>query len=131
MYYYSWLEDYLARLDGKEARREYYERYYASWHEAAQKLAEAILESQAMLLRVSAETQETQAQLSRSFFESVAANLRAQAKGNWVVSQELAEQARRWQEAALSLSQESVNAYLDILDSVFYFGERGSSRREQ
>ena len=23
---YSWLEDYLARLDGKEARREYYSR---------------------------------------------------------------------------------------------------------
>jgi hypothetical protein len=24
--YYSWLEDYLERLDGKEARREYYAR---------------------------------------------------------------------------------------------------------
>ena len=24
--HYSWLEDYLARLDGKEARREYYSR---------------------------------------------------------------------------------------------------------
>ena len=42
MNYYSWLQDYLARLDGKEARREYYERYYASWHEVARKMAEAI-----------------------------------------------------------------------------------------
>ncbi|MDQ3286288.1 MAG: hypothetical protein M3P92_11440 [Actinomycetota bacterium] len=25
-FHYSWLEDYLARLDGKEARREYYAR---------------------------------------------------------------------------------------------------------
>ncbi len=56
MNYYSWLQDYLARLDGKEARREYYERYNASWHEVARKMAEAIAESQAMLASVSVET---------------------------------------------------------------------------
>ena len=120
MYYYSWLEDYLARLDGKEARQEYYERYYASWHETVQKLAEAILEYNAMLSHFSSETQERQVQLTRSFFESVADNLRAQAEGNLTASQELAKQTQRWQEAAQSLTQESVNAYVDFLDSMFF-----------
>ena len=120
MYYYSWLEDYLARLDGKEARQEYYERYYASWPETVQKLAEAILEYNALLSHFSSETQERQVQLTRSFFESVADNLRTQAEGNLTASQELAEQARRWQEAAQALTQESMNAYVDFLDSAFF-----------
>ena len=128
MYYYSWVEDYLARLDGKEARREYYERYYASWHEAVQKLAEAILEYHAMLSHFSAETQEHQAQLTRSFFEGVAENLRAQTEGNLAASQELVQQTRRWQEAAQSLTQDSVNAYIDFLDSVFFSYYRPNMR---
>ena len=131
MNYYSWLEDYLARLDGKEARWEYYERYYASWHEAAQKLAEAILESHAMLSQVSAETQERRAQLARSFFESVANNLRSRVEGNRAASQELAEQTQRWQEAAQSLAQESVNAYVDFLDSMFSYYRVNSKAAEK
>ena len=121
MNYYSWLQDYLARLDGKEARREYYERYYASWHEVARKMAEAIAESQAMLASVSAETQLRQAQLTQSFFDSVLANLSAQTQGNLVASRELAEQALRGQEAAQTLVQESVNVYVDFLDSMLSY----------
>ena len=29
-HYYSWLEDYLERLEGKEAYREFQERYYGT-----------------------------------------------------------------------------------------------------
>jgi hypothetical protein len=119
--YYSWLQDYLARLDGKEARREYYDRYYASWHEVARKMAEAIAESQAMLASVSVETQQRQAQLTQSFFDSVLVNLGAQTRGNLAVSQELAEQALRGQEAAQTLVQESVGAYVDFLDSMLSY----------
>ena len=90
MNYYSWLQDYLARLDGKEARREYYERYYASWHEVARKMAEAIAESQAMLASVSTETQLRQAQLTQSFFDSVLVNLNTQTRSNLAASRELA-----------------------------------------
>ncbi len=121
MSYYSWLQDYLVRLDGKEARREYYERYYASWHEVARKMAEAIAESQAMLASVSVETQQRQAQLTQSFFDSVLVNLGAQTRGNLAVSQELAEQALRGQEAAQTLVQESVGAYVDFLDSMLSY----------
>lgn len=121
MNYYSWLQDYLARLDGKEARREYYERYYASWHEVARKMAEAIVESQAMLASVSAETRQRQAQLTQSFFDSVLANLSAQTRSNLAASRELAEQALRGQEATQTLVQESMNAYVDFLDSMLSY----------
>ena len=121
MNYYSWLQDYLVRLDGKEARREYYERYYASWHEVAWKMAEAIAESQAMLASVSAETQLRQAQLTQSFFDSVLVNLGAQTRSNLAASRELAEQALRGQEAAQTLVQESVSAYVDFLDSMLSY----------
>ena len=121
MTYYSWLQDYLARLDGKDARREYYERYYASWHEVAQKMAEAIAESQAMLASVSTETQLRQAQLTQSFFDSVLVNLNAQTRSNLAASRELTEQVLRGQEAAQTLVQESVNAYVDFLDSMLSY----------
>ena len=121
MNYYSWLQDYLARLDGKEARREYYDRYYASWHEVARKMAEAIAESQAMLASVSTETQLRQAQLTQSFFDSVLVNLNTQTRSNLAASRELAEQALRGQEAAQTLVQESVGAYVDFLDSMLSY----------
>ncbi len=121
MNYYSWLQDYLARLDGKDARREYYERYYASWHEVARKMAEAIAESQAMLASVSTETQLRQAQLTQSFFDSVLVNLNTQTRSNLAASRELAEQALRGQEAAQTLVQQSVNAYVDFLDSMLSY----------
>jgi flagellar hook-basal body complex protein FliE len=119
--YYSWLQDYLARLDGKEARREYYERYYASWHEVARKMAEAIAESQAMLASVSTETQLRQAQLTQGFFDSVLVNLNTQTRSNLAASRELAEQALRGQEATQTLVQESVSAYVDFLDSMLSY----------
>ena len=121
MNYYSWLHDYLARLDGKDARREYYERYYASWHEVARKMAEAIAESQAMLASVSTETQLRQAQLTQSFFDSVLVNLNTHTRSNLAASRELAEQALRGQEAAQTLVQESVSAYVDFLDSMLSY----------
>jgi hypothetical protein len=124
-HYYSWLEDYLARLDGKEARKEYYERYYAGWHETAQKLAEAILESHRMLSSFSLEAQERQAELTRSFFESVDGILRAQAESNLAASRRLAEQTLKGQEAAQSLVQESMGAYMDFLNSMFSFYHGG------
>jgi hypothetical protein len=138
-HYYSWLEDYLARLDGKEARKEYYERHYAGWHETAQNLAEAILESHRMLSSFTLEAQERQAELTRSFFESVDGILRAQAETNLAASQRLAEQTLKGQEAAQSLVQESMGAYMNFLNSMFSFyqggiltGERGAKRgREQ
>ncbi len=137
MNHYSWLQDYLARLDGKEARREYYERYYASWHETAQSLAEAILESHRMLSNYSMEAQERHTELTRNFFASVDNIIRAQAESNLAASRRLAEHAVNGQEAVQSLARESANAYMDFLDSMFsYYREsvkttESSSGRQQ
>ena len=118
---YSWFEDYLTRLDGKEARQQYYERRFAAWNEAARKMAEAIVESQRALASVSVETQERQAELTQSFFESVVSNLREQAKDNTVGSRELAEQVFKSQETGWLLAQESMEAQVDLLDSIFSY----------
>ena len=118
---YSWFEDYLTRLDGKEARQQYYERRYAAWHEAARKMAEAIVESQRALSSVSVETQERQAELTQSFFESVVSNLRDQVESNTAGSRELAEQVLKSQEAGWLLAQESMKAQVDFLDSIFSY----------
>ncbi len=118
---YSWFEDYLTRLDGKEARQQYYERRFAAWNEAARKMAEAIVESQRALASVSVETQKRQAELTQSFFESVVSNLREQAKDNTVGSRELAEQVFKSQETGWWLAQESMKAQVDFLDSIFSY----------
>ena len=123
---YSWFEDYLTRLDGKEARQQYYERRFAAWNEAARKMAEAIVESQRALASVSVETQERQAELTRSFFESVVSNLREQAKDNTVGSRELAEQVFKSQETGWLLAQESMEAQVDFLDSIFSYYQENS-----
>ena len=118
---YSWFEDYLTRLDGKEARQQYYERRFATWNEAARKMAEALVESQRALSSISVETQERQAELAQSFFESVVSNLRDQVKSNVAGSRELAEQVYKSQETGWLLAQESMKAQVDFLDSIFSY----------
>ena len=116
---YSWVEDYLTRIDGKEAREQYYARRYAGWHEAARKMAEALVESHRMLSSVSVETQEHQAELTQRFFKSVVGNLKDQVESNTASSRELAEQVLKSQEAGWLLAQESMKAQVEFLDSIF------------
>lgn len=118
---YSWFEDYLTRLDGKEARQQYYERRFATWNEAARKMAEALIDSQRALSSISVETQERQAELAQSFFESVVSNLRDQVESNAAGSRELAEQVYKSQETGWLLAQESMKAQVDFLDSIFSY----------
>jgi hypothetical protein len=74
-----------------------------------------------MLASVSVETQQRQAQLTQSFFDSVLVNLGAQTQSNLAASRQLAEQALRGQEATQTLVQESVGAYVDFLDSMLSY----------
>ncbi len=46
-------------------------------------------------------------------------NLRTQAESNRTLAEDLIEQQRKQQEASQALTQESVNAYMDFLNSVF------------
>ena len=88
-------------------------------NEAAEKFAEAIKESYQALADRSVSAQELNAQLTQDFFNGVINNLRTQAEGNRALAEDLIEQQRKQQEASQALTQESVNAYMDFLGSVF------------
>ncbi len=93
--------------------------------EAAEKFANAIKESYQALADRSVSAQELNAQLTQDFFNGVINNLRTQAESNRALAEDLIEQQRKQQEASQALTQESVNAYTDFLNSMFSY-YRGS-----
>jgi hypothetical protein len=48
-------------------------------------------------------------------------SLRTQAENNRALAEDLVEQQRKQQEASQALTQESVNAYMDFLNSMFSY----------
>src|SRR5688500_6463924 len=102
------------------------ERQQKQVNEAAEKFAEAIKESYQALADRSVSAQELNAQLTQDFFYGVINNLRTQAESNRALAEDLIEQQRKQQEASQALTQESVNAYMDFLNSVFAFPREGT-----
>jgi polyhydroxyalkanoate synthesis regulator phasin len=100
-------------------------------NEAAEKFAEAIKESYQALSDRSVSAQELNAQLTQDFFNGVINNLRTQAESNRALANDLIEQQRKQQEASQALTQESVNAYTDFLNSMFayYRGNLDEARK--
>ncbi len=94
-------------------------------NEAAEKFAEAIKESYQALAGRTVSAQELNAQLTQEFFNGVINNLRTQAESNRALAEDLIEQQRKQQEASQALTQESVNAYMDFLGSMFSFPQQG------
>ena len=90
-------------------------------NEAAEKFAEAIKESYQALADRSVSAQEINAQLTQDFFNGVISNLRTQAENNRALAEDLVEQQKKQQEASQALTQESVNAYMDFLNSMFVY----------
>jgi polyhydroxyalkanoate synthesis regulator phasin len=101
------------------------ERRQKQVNEAAEKFAEAIKESYQALADRSVSAQELNAQLTQDFFNGVINNLRTQAESNRALAEDLIEQQRKQQEASQALTQESVNAYTEFLNSMFSY-YRGS-----
>ena len=101
------------------------ERQQKQVNEAAEKFAEAIKESYQALADRSVSAQELNAQLTQDFFNGVINNLKTQADSNRALAEDLIEQQRKQQEASQALTQESVNAYTDFLNSMFSY-YRGS-----
>ena len=102
------------------------ERQQKQVNEAAEKFAEAIKESYQALADRSVSAQELNAQLTQDFFNGVINNLRTQAESNRALAEDLIEQQRKQQEASQALTQESVNAYTDFLNSMFSFAQRST-----
>jgi hypothetical protein len=89
--------------------------------EAAEQFAEAVRASYQVVADRSVSAQALNAELTQQFFTDVINNLRTQTQDTRHMSQQLADQQRRTQEAAQALTQESVGAYMDFVNSMFSF----------
>jgi hypothetical protein len=90
-------------------------------NEAAEKFADAIRESYRAVADRSVSAQELNAELTQNFFNSAINNLRTQAESNREMSRELIDQQERQREATQVLAQESVDAYMNFVNSMFSF----------
>src|ERR671927_619654 len=97
------------------------ERQQKQVNEAAEKFAEAIKESYQALAARGVSAQELNAQLTQEFFNGVINNLKTQAESNRALVEDLIEQQRKQQEASQALAQESVNAYMDFVNSMLSY----------
>jgi hypothetical protein len=100
--------------------------------EAAQKFAAAIRESFEAVAERGVSAQQLNAELTQSFFNSVIDNLRAQTEANRALTRELAEQQERQMEATQTFAQDSVDAYMDFVNSMFsyYQGTVAEAQRQ-
>lgn len=90
-------------------------------NEAAEKFADAVTESYRTISERAVSARELNAQLTQNFFNGVLSNLRSQAESNRQMTQELAENQQRQREATQALTQESVNAYKEFMNSMFSY----------
>src|SRR5918912_1497000 len=99
-------------------------------NEAAEQFASAIRDSYQVMAERSVSAQELNAQLTQDFFNRVIENLRTQAQDTRQMGQQLADQQQRAAEAGRTLTQESVDAYMDFVNSMFSFWQ-GSTQAAQ
>ena len=97
---------------------------------AAQQFADAIRDSYQAVADRTVSAQQLNAELTQNFFNTVIENLRREAESNRELTQELAGQQQRGAEATQQLTQESVNAYMDFVNSMFSFWQ-GSVEQAQ
>jgi predicted RNA polymerase sigma factor len=100
-------------------------------NEAADQFTDALVQSYKTVAERGVSAQEGSAQVTEVFFNQTINNLRAQAEENRQVSEQLADQQQRQTEAAQTLTQESVRAYMDFMDSMFSFWQGGIQTAEQ
>ena len=101
-------------------------------NEAAEKFAAALRESYKTVADRTVSAQQLNAELTQTFFNSVIGNLRKQAESNRETAGEIIQQQQRQREATQALTQESMNAYMDFLNSMFsyYQGNLDRAQRE-
>jgi hypothetical protein len=100
-------------------------------NEAAEKFTDALIESYKVVAERGAAAQEQNAQLTETFFNRVVENLRTQVEENRQVTEQLADQQQRQADAAQTLTRESVEAYMNFLNSAFSFWQGGVQTAER
>ena len=94
-------------------------------NEAAEQFTDALVQSYKVVAERGASAQEQGAQLTEAFFNQTINNLRAQAEDNRQATEQLTDQQQRQTEAAQALTRESVDTYMEFLNSAFLFWQRG------
>ena len=97
------------------------EQHQQRVNEAAEQLANALIESYRVLAEHGESAQQLNVELTQQFFNQVISNLEAQAGNTQEMTQALAEQHQRGQEASQQLTQESMQAYMDFVNSMFSY----------
>ena len=97
-------------------------------NEAAARFAETLAESYRIVQEQAADAQQRQGRLAQDFSERVMDHLREQAQSGQAASERLADQSRRQREAGQAFARESVNAYMDFLDTAFSQYREGAQR---
>lgn len=100
-------------------------------NEAAEKFATAVRESYQAVAERGASAQELNTQLTQNFFDSVLENLRSQADSNRELTQQLIEQQQKQREATQDLTQESLNAYTNFMNSMFAYYQGNLDRAKK
>ena len=94
-------------------------------NEAAETFADSIKESYQTVAERTVSAQELNAQLTEEFFKQVINDLRNHTEDNQAMTEQLAYHKLRAEEAKRTLAQESVNAYMDFVDSAFSYWQGG------
>jgi preprotein translocase subunit SecA len=92
-------------------------------NEAAEQFADAVKTSYQAVAKRGEEAQELNAELTQQFFNNVNERLRTHAEENRQLTQELADQSKRQQEAGQQIAQESFNVYMDFMNSMFSYSQ--------
>ncbi len=96
--------------------------------EAAARFADTLAESYRIVYEEAVETRGRQGQLAQDFSERVMDHLKEQTESGRAASERLTDQARRQQEAGQAFARESVNAYMDFLNTAFSRYREGAQR---
>jgi hypothetical protein len=127
-----------ARQAGTTRREEEAEQQRAAEEEAeqqanevAKQFTDAVRASYQAVADRSVSAQVLNAQLTQQFFADVINNLRTQAEDIRQMTQQLADQQQRIQEATRTIAQESVGAYLEFMDSMYSWWLGGIQTAEQ
>src|ERR671912_190872 len=107
-------------------------------NQAADQFTDALVQSYKTVAERGVSAQEGSAQVTEVFFNQTINNLHAQAEENRQAAERLADQQQRQAEATQTLAQESVDAYMYFMDSMFSWwqggiqtGERGATETEK
>jgi hypothetical protein len=100
-------------------------------NQAAEEFTNALVESFRLASERGVDAQEQNARLTEDFFNRVNENLRSQAEGTRQMGEQLTGQVQRATEAGQTLTQESANAYMDFVNSMFTFGQRGAQEAQR